>query len=436
MSSGRPFRTPSKPHVIPLECPNCKGRASVPVPEAAVSLTRCPFVDCHRVMLVCTGPALPHYPHRREGCEAMDLDTFMRAAVRRPFLETSGDLFALTLVLGWFLVLPLSMWAVAFASINPVVFTYVAVLTTPALVIGVGTPIMLGLDLWSSRREQQRLGSLRRRAFADADWLPAKAERSTASTMAASSPPRTVFMPTPIPPGPRSWQSRRVRTTRCQPIGSAIFLVLCSTVACPRPTDTEAASVGIDPKVDPTTSSASGAETPARSGVLKVDRSRSSVGFAVARATVGHIGKFDEFDASLELRDEQPVGLEISVKTGSVAADRHGLTSHLKSADFFHVDKFPTATFTAEQFTADAEAGPDAYVIAGTMHLHGVGRKLEFPATLEIRSDQVVGRATLDISAKAFGIDYEGMEAELAEDEVQLEIELVFPRVAVPVADP
>jgi polyisoprenoid-binding protein YceI len=174
-------------------------------------------------------------------------------------------------------------------------------------------------------------------------------------------------------------------------------------------------------------SSASGAEA---EGTFEADVASSKIGFAVSRATVGHVGEFEDFESTLQLVGGRPVGLEIAVKTGSVEADRSGLTSHLKSDDFFDVDKFPTATFTASEFTPDPENAPDGYIVAGTMHLHGVERKLEFPATLEIGSDRVVGRATLDISAKAFGIDYEGMEAELAEDAVQLEIELVFPRVA------
>jgi|GEM_PF-440003 len=224
-----------------------------------------------------------------------------------------------------------------------------------------------------------------------------------------------------------------------------LVLSLAPDFGCPRPAaDTEAASddaaksksepeqvqgshVGSD---DDSDHSATGAETPTIDGSYQADPARSTVGFAVARATVGHLGKFEDFAATLTVADGKPVALEIAVKTGSVVADRSGLTSHLKSADFFDVNKFPTATFTASEFTPDVDAGPGNYTVSGTMRLHGVERKLEFPATLEIGSERVAGRATLDISAKAFGIDYEGMEAELAEDAVSLEIELVFTRVA------
>lgn len=164
--------------------------------------------------------------------------------------------------------------------------------------------------------------------------------------------------------------------------------------------------------------------------LLVADRERSSVGFAVARATIGHIGHFARFNANLTLHEGQPIGLTITVRTGSVAADAHGLTEHLKSADFFDVDKFPTATFTSESIEPLAEDADGTHRVRGTMHLHGVERKLDFPATLEVGTEQVEGSAVLEISAKAFGIDYEGMAAELAEDRVRLEIELVFPRVA------
>ena len=233
-------------------------------------------------------------------------------------------------------------------------------------------------------------------------------------------------------------------------------LAAVALLACPRPTvGTEASEAGteLSPAKDPGPADQPGAQTTGPSSApevttdaqapdsapgaaagsgeveLQADRERSQVGFAIARATVGHIGHFADFEARLTLVDEQPTALEIAVQTGSVVADRAGLTRHLKGADFFEVDKFPTATFTADSFTP-AEAREGEFQIAGTMRLHGVQRKLKFPATIEIAADHVVGRATLDISAAAFAIDYEGMEAELAEDAVQLEIELVFPRVA------
>lgn len=161
---------------------------------------------------------------------------------------------------------------------------------------------------------------------------------------------------------------------------------------------------------------------------LTADVAQSKVSFLVSRAVGGHIGQFESFSARLELTDARPSKLEIAVKTGSVVADRAGLTSHLKSADFFYVDQFPTATFTTETITPVPGDEPSSYAVTGTMVLHGVRGELEFPATITVEPTRVLGSATLEISAKAFGIDYAGMEAELADDAVGLDIELVFPR--------
>jgi polyisoprenoid-binding protein YceI len=222
-------------------------------------------------------------------------------------------------------------------------------------------------------------------------------------------------------------------------ISAAIVLVL-GPFGCPEPEPTNAkvekpaaeaekpAAPAIPEVSDNPEPIAAPKQSPTAPQQLTADVAHSTVKFLVSRATTGHVGHFEKFTGTLELTDGRPTKLEIAVKTGSVVADRQGLTSHLKSADFFDVDKFPTATFSAETITAVSGEDPNTYEIEGTMRLHGVRGKLEFPATIEVEPDRVVGRATLDISAKAFGIDYAGMEAELADDAVALEVELVFPR--------
>lgn len=169
---------------------------------------------------------------------------------------------------------------------------------------------------------------------------------------------------------------------------------------------------------------------------LDADPAKSKVLFAVSRATTGHIGKFERFTATLEYEPETntPKSLAIVVETGSVEADRKGLTTHLQSADFLDVAKFPQARFTTTSIEHAPDERIELYIVKGVMELHGVRSELEFQASIWIDparpEDPVTCTASLDISAKAFGIDYAGMEAELADDAVSLEIELVFPRVA------
>lgn len=178
---------------------------------------------------------------------------------------------------------------------------------------------------------------------------------------------------------------------------------------------------------EPNTPAADG-QPVAEMELMSVRKLESSVGFAASRAPIGHLGHFENFDAKLGLVDERPAQLEIIVKTGSVVADRSGLTEHLKGPDFFDASAHPNATFVATSITAAPGSELGHYTVQGTMNFHGVEQALEFPAEIHVEAELVRCKAQLAISASAFEIRYAGMEAELAEDLVELEVELVFPR--------
>ncbi len=102
---------------------------------------------------------------------------------------------------------------------------------------------------------------------------------------------------------------------------------------------------------DAATSSVATAVAPelaALTGDYTIDPSHSTIGFVARHAMVTNVkGSFQEFTGSLHLDGTDPAGstasLDItmnSIETGS--ADRDG---HLKSADFFRTDEFPTMTF-------------------------------------------------------------------------------------------
>jgi polyisoprenoid-binding protein YceI len=85
------------------------------------------------------------------------------------------------------------------------------------------------------------------------------------------------------------------------------------------------------------------------------------------------------------------------------------LDKHLRSGDFFNVDKYPTATFksTAILFEDDRPV-----TIVGNLTLHGVTQSVTFTVTAfkhgpeEFRQnrDAVGGNATATISREQFGL--------------------------------
>ncbi|MBC2902980.1 YceI family protein [Streptomyces cupreus] len=117
----------------------------------------------------------------------------------------------------------------------------------------------------------------------------------------------------------------------------------------------------------------------ALTGDYAIDTAHSTLGFVARHAMVTNVkGKFLEFTGSLHLDGSDPsrstASLDVkmeSVDTGS--ADRDG---HLKSADFFKTEEFPTMTFRSTK----AEALGDDYRITGDLEILGTTK----PITIDL----------------------------------------------------
>ncbi|MEU2620131.1 YceI family protein [Streptomyces sp. NPDC007157] len=138
--------------------------------------------------------------------------------------------------------------------------------------------------------------------------------------------------------------------------------------------------MGIFGRKNDDTATAATAETAALTGDYTIDPAHTTLGFVARHAMVTNVkGNFRQFEGSLHLDGSDPAkstaSLDItmdSITTGS--PDRDG---HLKSADFFKTDEFPTMTFRSTK----AEAlGGDDYRITGDLTILGVTR----PVTIDL----------------------------------------------------
>lgn len=164
---------------------------------------------------------------------------------------------------------------------------------------------------------------------------------------------------------------------------------------------------------------------------LTIDAAASSIGFTGAKVTGQHNGSFPTFTGTLDL---DPARVEnsrvaVDIDTTSVTTDTPRLTTHLKSADFFDVERFPRATFTS---TAIAPGGANGatHTITGNLALHGVTRAISFPATVTVSPSEVTATAEFVINRREFGIVYAGMPDNLIRDDVAMHLRLRAPRAA------
>jgi polyisoprenoid-binding protein YceI len=124
------------------------------------------------------------------------------------------------------------------------------------------------------------------------------------------------------------------------------------------------------------TSAAPGADLSGLTGDYTIDPAHTTIGFVARHAMVTNVkGSFTDLNGTLHLDGSNPgkstATLDVkmdSIDTGN--ADRDG---HLKSADFFKIDEFPTMTFRSTK----AEAlGGDDYRITGDLSILGVTKSI------------------------------------------------------------
>ena len=172
------------------------------------------------------------------------------------------------------------------------------------------------------------------------------------------------------------------------------------------------------------------AALPAGAGeTLPVDAATSTLGFVGSKVTGKHEGKFEKISGSITLASGKAEGGRITLvaDTASVKSDQEKLDGHLKSPDFFDVEKFPKATFTSSQIKAGGDSGA-THTITGELDLHGVKKTISFPATITVSPDAASGTAEFVINRKDFGIVYPGKQDDLIRDDVLLKLSLKAPR--------
>lgn len=112
-----------------------------------------------------------------------------------------------------------------------------------------------------------------------------------------------------------------------------------------------------------------------------LDPTHSSIGFAVRHMMISKVrGTFGEYsvDANLDAADLTKSMVSASIQIGSINTGDAGRDTHLKSADFFDADKFPTLDFKS---SAIKKAGDD-YTLEGTLKAKGTEKPVTF--TVEV----------------------------------------------------
>ena len=158
----------------------------------------------------------------------------------------------------------------------------------------------------------------------------------------------------------------------------------------------------------------------------KIASDNSKVEFVGSKVTGKHDGGFKAFTGTIDLVNKKPEESRVSVDIDatSIYSDDEKLTGHLKSADFFEVEKYPKATFVSTKIIPDAAKGAGSYTITGDFNLHGQTKAITFPAKITVNDADVAVESEFSINRKDFGVVYAGKTDDLIRDDVVIKLNL------------
>jgi polyisoprenoid-binding protein YceI len=96
------------------------------------------------------------------------------------------------------------------------------------------------------------------------------------------------------------------------------------------------------------------------------------------------------------------------------------LTGHLKSEDFFSVEKHPTSSFKITRATpiANAKANEPNYTITGNLTIKGITNPVTFPAVVKLDTNSAEATAKIEIDRIKYDIKYRSSLLGTAADKI------------------
>ncbi len=167
-----------------------------------------------------------------------------------------------------------------------------------------------------------------------------------------------------------------------------------------------------------------------------IDKAHSQVEFSVRHMMISNArGRFEDFSGTVDFdpSDLTTLTIDVTINTASINTREEQRDAHLRSADFFNVDEYPTMTFkssTVEKVSADRLRVHGDLTIRGTTHPVVLDTEYAGVVTSPWGSTSAGFSAHTKINRKEWGLEWnQVLEAGgmlVGEDvKISIEIELI-----------
>jgi polyisoprenoid-binding protein YceI len=183
----------------------------------------------------------------------------------------------------------------------------------------------------------------------------------------------------------------------------------------------------------------------------KLDTAASNIEWVGTKVTGYHTGNVPLKSGEINVKNGEVTGgkfimdlanIQVSGPKNVDAASNQKLLGHLKSVDFFDVEKNPEGTFELTQvlpYKGDAvkdstdprqeeiskyKVTDPTHTVSGNLTLKGVTKNIEFPARITVSGNEAEAVAKFNINRKDWKIEYAGKPDDLIRDDIHLGISI------------
>jgi polyisoprenoid-binding protein YceI len=145
-------------------------------------------------------------------------------------------------------------------------------------------------------------------------------------------------------------------------------------------------------------------------GTWNIDGSHSTVGFTARHLMITKVrGRFGAVEGAIAIGEDRLLSsVEATVQMASIDTGDAGRDEHVRGADFFDVENFPTMTFASTGVRADGAE----YYLTGDLTIKGITKSVEFDVEFDGVSGDPWGGTRVgftaegEINRKDWGIDF------------------------------
>lgn len=118
------------------------------------------------------------------------------------------------------------------------------------------------------------------------------------------------------------------------------------------------------------------AALPAAAADWNIDKAHSNIGFKVSHFVISSVsGQFNDYSADIAFAQDKPedASVNVTIQMASIDTENEDRDKHLRSPDFFNVEKFPTMTFTSKKITMNED---NTFTMVGDLTIKDVTKEV------------------------------------------------------------